>query len=324
MWIFRSAHKHIGQDTLSEYLDGRLQGRPLERVEQQLTDCDACRQELDGLRTTVAMLQALPMEEPRRSFVMSAPPPEPARARPNAALRAPNWVYAGAASIAALAFAVTVSIDATGGLDPGLNSPDTAVTASAPIAETTVQSASRSGDTSGPSEDAAAPKQLAAAALVAPAAEQPEQGETAAGGTAAFGAEAGATGSGDATAPVAAAAGVPPPPDEGFTLTQAAAPPVVAPQPETAGSDGGESTEAPQTAKAEAIEVPLPEKGLIEEPLIDETPRDLTPTGNFLDDVVISPESAWWRVAEVATGALVVISLAGLFFRWRAGRRESA
>ena len=107
MWIFRSTHKHIGQDTLSEYLDGRLQGRPLERVELQLADCDACRQELDELRATVSMLQALPMEEPRRSFVMSAPPPEPARARPNLALRAPNWVYAGAASVAALAFAVT-------------------------------------------------------------------------------------------------------------------------------------------------------------------------------------------------------------------------
>ena len=64
MWIFRSTHKHIGQDTLSEYLDGRLLGRPLERVEQQLGDCDACRQELDELRATVVMLQALPMEEP--------------------------------------------------------------------------------------------------------------------------------------------------------------------------------------------------------------------------------------------------------------------
>lgn len=90
MWIFRSSHTHIDQDTLSEYLDGRLLGRTLERVERQLAECDVCRHDLDELRATVALLQALPMEEPRRSFVMSAPPPGPARARPNLALRAPN------------------------------------------------------------------------------------------------------------------------------------------------------------------------------------------------------------------------------------------
>ena len=47
---------------------------------------------------------------------MSAPPPIQARARPALVLRAPNWVYAGAASVAGLALAVTVSVDATGGL----------------------------------------------------------------------------------------------------------------------------------------------------------------------------------------------------------------
>lgn len=312
MWIFRSTHKHIGQDTLSEYLDGRLRGRPLERVELQLADCDACRQELDELRAAVAMLQALPMEEPRRSFVMSAPPPEPARARPNVALRAPNWVYAGAASVAALAFAVTISIDATGGLDSDLDSQDTTVTASAPIAETTVQSASRSGDTSGPSEDAAAPQQLAAAAPAAATAEQADQGDTAAGGAAAFGAEAGAIGSGDATAPVAAAAGAPPP-GEGPALTQAAAPPVVAPQPETAGADGDEVTTTNQSAKSLTVE----------EPVIEEQTEELAPIGDLIDDVVISGASAWWRALEVAVGALAILFLAGLFFRWRAGRRDS-
>jgi len=114
MWLLRSTHKHIAQDTLNEYLDERLQDRALETVEQQLGECDACRLELEELCATVAMMQTLPMEAPRRSFVMSAPPPEPARAHPMLALRAPNWVYAGAASVAALA--VTISVDATGGL----------------------------------------------------------------------------------------------------------------------------------------------------------------------------------------------------------------
>ena len=32
MWFLRSTRKNISQDTLSEYLDGRLQGRVLEVV----------------------------------------------------------------------------------------------------------------------------------------------------------------------------------------------------------------------------------------------------------------------------------------------------
>ena len=82
MWLLKPTHKHIGRNTLSEYLDGRLQGRDLERVEQQLGECHPCRLELEELQATVAMMRQLPMETPRRSFVMSAPPLEPARAEP--------------------------------------------------------------------------------------------------------------------------------------------------------------------------------------------------------------------------------------------------
>ena len=317
MWIFRSTHKHIGQDTLSEYLDGRLQGRPLERVEQQLGDCDACRQDLEELRATVAMMQALPMEAPRRSFVMSAPPPEPARSRPNIALRAPNWVYAGAASVAALALAVTISVDATGGLNSDVDSRDFAVTASAPTAESE-QVTGVSGPRSGPgpagqpgiesatsatggsasSQDEAAPQSLAAAAAAAPEERSVQGGQ-------------------EVPAPAAAAA--PASQDQGTSLTQAAAAPVAPPSPEVAGSDGGESTEPPQTSKAESVEKPS-----LEEPVIEEPSEELAPVGNLVDDVVISGTSIWWRVLEVAAGALAVLFLAGLVLRWRAGRRDSA
>ena len=319
MWIFRSTHKHIGQDTLNEYLDGRLFGRPLERVEQQLGDCDACRRSLEELQATVAMLQSLPMEAPRRSFVMSAPPPEPARPRPHIALRAPNWVYAGAASVAALALAVTISIDATGGLSSGLDNQDFAITAQAPAAESEqatgvsgarsesgpagqpgIESAASATTDSDSSQDEVAPQSLAAVAAAAPE-------------------ERSAQGGQEAPAPVAAAA----PASQDQETTLAAAPPVAPPAPEISGSDGGESAETSQTAKAESIEEPL-EKPLIEETLIDETPTELTPAGEFLDDVVTSPQSVWWRVVEIAAGALVAVSLAGLFFRWRAGRRDSA
>ena len=61
MWLLRSSHKHIKQETLSEYLDGRLQGRYMERVEQGLAECGPCRQELEELQATVVMVKQLPM-----------------------------------------------------------------------------------------------------------------------------------------------------------------------------------------------------------------------------------------------------------------------
>jgi len=126
--------------------------------------------------------------------------------------------------------------------------------------------------------------------------------------------ELSAQGGQEAPDPVVATA--PPSEDQETTLALAAVPPVAPPVPEISDSDGGEA------AKAESIEEPL-EKPLVEEPSIDEPPRDLTPPGNLLDDVVIGPKSVWWRVVEIAAGALAAVSLAGLFFRWRAGRRDS-
>ncbi len=169
MWLLRSTHKHINQETLNEYLDGRLRGKDLERVEQRLADCDACRLELEELQATVAIMRQLPMETPRRSFVMSAPPPEPARSRPALALRAPNWVYAGAASVAALALAVTISVDATGGLTSDPLRVDAPVTAQAPAATaeavTAASGAAESAppSTSVPDDDSTSALSMAAA-----------------------------------------------------------------------------------------------------------------------------------------------------------------
>ena len=189
MWLLRSAHRHIGQDTLSEYLDGRLLGRALERAERQLEGCDACRQELAELQATVALMRRLPMETPPRSFLMSAPPPDLVRARPTLVLRAPNWVYAGAASVAALALAVTVAVDATGGLSSEPPRGDTAVTAlaAAPASEK-ITAASGAGAEPALDQEAA-PLSLAAGADTAQRPSRPAQDGPAAGGAAAFAAE---------------------------------------------------------------------------------------------------------------------------------------
>ena len=103
---------------LSEYLDGRIAGAPLHRLERQLSQCPVCASELESLQSTVAMLHQLPELAPRRSFTMSAPSSEPARILAPRPLRLPQWAYAGAASLAAIALAVLVSTDATGLLAP--------------------------------------------------------------------------------------------------------------------------------------------------------------------------------------------------------------
>ena len=328
MWLLRSAHKHIGRDTLSEYLDGRLQGRPLERVERRLGECDACRQDLAELRATVAMMQGLPMEAPRRSFVMSAPPPEPVRAgpmrgRPNLALRAPNWVYAGAASVAALALAVTIAVDATGGLtsDPLRRDVETTALATAATSDQLtvtsrlpsepgppVESAARSGtettpETAATSGEDAAPPPLAAAAPAAATAEQSVQREPAGSGATAFGAEA-------TSAPVVAVA--PPAQDGEAALEEPAVAPVAAPAPETAAADVDASSAANQTAKALTIEEPSESPA----PISDGAGPEL------FDEVADGDTSIWWRVLEAAAGVLAVVFLAGLVLRRRAGRRD--
>ena len=317
MWLLRPAHKHIGQDTLSEHLDGRLRGRPLERVERQLGECDACRQDLAELQATVAMMRQLPMETPHRSFVMTAPPPEPARTRPNLALRAPNWVYAGAASVAALALAITVSLDATGGLSSGPLRREVESAALAPTAaseQVTITSGS-AGESAVESVEETAPPPLAAVAPAAATTDQPVQEEPSGEGRAAFAA---------AAAPMATPAPVVAPDtatqDSGVTLAESAGvepgPTDVVPEDgqalgtrSTAGA-GDISSAEDQSAKSLPIEAPIPISERAEPELFEEgADRDT---------------SIWWRVFEATAGALAVVSLAGLALRWRAGRRDAA
>ncbi len=241
MWLLRSTHKHIGQDTLSEYLDGRLQGRDLDRVGQRLEECDACRKDLEELQATVAMVRQLPMETPRRSFVMSAPPAEPVRVRPALALRAPNWVYVVAASVAALALAITV-VDATGGLssDPLRRDVETTALASAPAPEETGVSGPPSGP--GPAGETAAEAEVDArfgtgSAPAAATADQTVQEQ-------------------QAVTPAAA--------------TGTAAPPLITPLPEAGGADGDASSVENQTAIALTAEAPTQVLEPTEPQLVDE------------------------------------------------------
>ena len=121
MWMV-GRHRHFGTDVLSEFIDGRLSGRQLQRVSSQLNSCDSCRGEAAELRATVSLLQDLPDLAVPRSFALAAPPVQIVRARAADTFRMPNWAYASAASVAALALAVIVSADATGLLEPSAES----------------------------------------------------------------------------------------------------------------------------------------------------------------------------------------------------------
>ena len=118
MWTIKRRHQHIKAETLSEYLDGRIKGPALGRLDRQLAACGLCRKDLESLRSTVTLLSELPVEAPSRSFTMAAPPPEPVRYRPSIPALVPQWAYAGAASVAAILLVVLVSADASGLLSP--------------------------------------------------------------------------------------------------------------------------------------------------------------------------------------------------------------
>jgi hypothetical protein len=118
MWNFRR-HRHLDLEILSEYLDGRLGTESQTRVSRQVDSCEPCRHELDSLRSTVSLVQALPELTAPRSFTLAAPPvPGPVLVRPPLPLRAPGWAYAGAASLAGLALAIMVSADTLGLFTP--------------------------------------------------------------------------------------------------------------------------------------------------------------------------------------------------------------
>lgn len=50
-------------ELLNAYFDGELKGRKLQRVQEHLAECDACRAELESLQGLSAMLQEAPAAE---------------------------------------------------------------------------------------------------------------------------------------------------------------------------------------------------------------------------------------------------------------------
>ena len=119
MRIFGLGHRHLGAETLNEYLDDRLSAAAGDRVRQVVAGCPDCGLELAALQQTRLLLRQLPEVAPRHSFFIS-PSDEPAPAYlATAWVRLPQWAYAGTASLAALALTLMIVVDATGLVSPG-------------------------------------------------------------------------------------------------------------------------------------------------------------------------------------------------------------
>jgi len=81
--LLQFRHRRFRRD-LSAYLDDMLSERARRRLETHLDSCQACRQELAELRSTVEALGSLPMAEVPRSFTLAAAPVAEVRPRPAA------------------------------------------------------------------------------------------------------------------------------------------------------------------------------------------------------------------------------------------------
>ena len=119
MWIFRKNVQHIGLETLSEYLDGRLPASQALQLEGHVEACDRCGLELESLRETVGLLRQMPMLEPRRIFTVGE---APLLAPTRPLFRVPSWAYGAAASVAVLVLALVTTAD-LGGLLAGEAAP---------------------------------------------------------------------------------------------------------------------------------------------------------------------------------------------------------
>ena len=118
-------------EDLSAYMDKMTSAAEREAVEHHLADCESCREELESLRQMVGLLRRVPMETPRRSFILAEAPAVSAAPQPR---RMPAWGYAAATSAAALVFAVILTADLSGSLAGDSAVPDSVAASAAEIA----------------------------------------------------------------------------------------------------------------------------------------------------------------------------------------------
>lgn len=103
----RWSHRRF-RNLLSPYIDRRLDEPQMATLEEHLATCGPCQEELQTLRATVSLLQALPHAIPRRSFALTERP-EVSRAAP-----AYLWGMRAATAMASVALVLLLAGDLLG------------------------------------------------------------------------------------------------------------------------------------------------------------------------------------------------------------------
>ena len=178
MWLFKNRHGRW-QQRLSAYLDAQLEPSARRKLEQHLTSCNSCREELESLRATVALLQRVPQAAVPRSFRLIEEP-MPVGAPRTVRYTVPLRYAAAAAGLLFLMVAVGDLITSDGGLSgPAAPSQELDTTSPPPDAAPVTKAASQG--TEAPAALSAAPEEEVPAetARAAPSkvATEPEQGE---------------------------------------------------------------------------------------------------------------------------------------------------
>lgn len=169
-WLVDRRHRAFRED-LSAYLDGQLSAQEKGRLEDHLSDCAACRRELDELRAVVDAVKSLPAAPVPRSFAI-----EPAAAPRPALMARPSLALGALSAAAVVLFAVVLGGDLL--TQPGGEpvQEELAGEAMAPVALEAREEADVGAPAAGemPAPEAAAPAPTVPAAAEAPESPDPE------------------------------------------------------------------------------------------------------------------------------------------------------
>ena len=261
---------------------------------------------------------------PHRSDQLApAPPVEVSQPRPISPFRVPQWTYAGAASLAALALAVLVSVDASGLVAPAL--PDTVILRQGDTARTTTES-------EGPTQESAIQDETPPQQAAAESAQVEREAAVEAPAVAAMQAEAPPVAVMEAQAPLAAEIQAETSTEKSLEvpvaqLQMVEEPAVKSVQAEPAAEPTVADTapvqsERASAAKAETVEsLPMPTAVSDEAATGPAQVQEQSITFEELRARATPGTPLIWRILEGAVAALFLVLAAVFFLRRRASRR---
>ena len=362
-WIFKRSKGHIGLETLSEHLDGRLAATEGQTVERHLESCLQCREEFESLQYTIGLLNRVPEVSPRRVFTLDIAP-EPAPVPIARGFRVPAWSYGAAASVAVMLFVAVLSADLTGSLEGELRVlDDSTLAATAPSGTTKEAGNAITPPEPGPTGEAALEPSGEDQGVVEAAESQDQAVKALPSEGASQGAAAGPTPTPESAAlapsgeePVTPLAAPPPaeqttPPKAfgDFSGRQDGTPIPLTAAGITADNDAAAEAESVEAAPLEPTQAPLP----LTTPASAPTPRPVVTQEYTVETAIkagsdaegdetaratealseevaaISPQSiggstaTFWRVLEGVSAGVAVLLLGLLFLRVLAARRRS-